>query len=365
MTSPFAFFGLIVGQEKPDEPGAAKTPCQTRRLLVSNDVQQALSREFEQQAAALSDPGLRPVPYDPGYKLEPREVFVVDATLAPPGTNGRATPQTLTLPPSLVAAVRAPQAAEIVDADVLRDGGLRSLCAARGTEADLMLIFQLFQQGQVIRRGNWRYLHVLDDARTFTSLDSDCLALANSAAAVYQGGSLYFRSAVTVRRFLDLDPLFHAATNRELKHFFGGALWAPVNLPVVLAQADDVIRRKVAEIEWRHNLTQVTPRVIQEVARRHDIALSLDAKGRLAVPAEKRDLKQLVRLLADDLLESPLTHWTYWSNSKRLAESKVARRAAARGSRAAVAARRPASQPGAGSASARGRVATARSAHVH
>lgn len=360
MTSPFAFFALVAGPETAADSGGAKAPCETHRLLVSSDVQQALSTEFERQAAELTDPGRKRVRYDPGYKLEPREVFVVDATLAPQEMIGRAGPKTLALPASLLAAVRNPQAAEIVDADVLRDGRLRSVCAARGAEGDLVLIFQLFQQGQVIRRGNWRYLHILDDTRTFTSLGGDCLALANSAAAVYREGQVFFASEATVRRFLDLGPLFHAATDRELKRFFKhGDLWAPLNLADILAQADDGMRHKIAEIEFRQNLAGLGPRDIQSVAKNHGIQVKLDASGRLVAPQEKRDLKTLLRFLADDLLESPLTHWWYWSNSKRRA-SRASLRAAARRSRLQTV-RQPSPEPRGVPAHVRSRVAAARS----
>lgn len=321
MTSPFAFFALVAGPRAATEPGAPKAPCETRRLLVSNDVQQALSREFERQAAELTHPDRTRVPYDPGYKLAAGEVFFVDASLAPQDTG----PHALALPTSLAAAVRAPNVAEIVDAAVLRDGRLRSLCAARGSEGEVALVFQLFQQSQVIRQGNWRYLHFLDDTRTFTSLDSECLALANSAAAVYQASRLFFASEATVRRFLDLGSLFHAATDRELAHFFAGSgLWAPVDLPALLGQADEQMRHAVAKIAFLENLAGVTPRAIQLVAQAHGIDVKRTA-GRLVVPQEKRELKSLIRILADDLLESPLTHWSYWSNSKRRITTPPAR----------------------------------------
>ena len=58
---------------------------------------------------------------------------------------------------------------------------------------------------------------------------------------------------------------------------------------------------------------------IIEVGRsKFGLSIELDEEnGKLVVPSSKREFKKLLRLLNDDLLESPLTQAKYETNSKR------------------------------------------------
>jgi len=55
---------------------------------------------------------------------------------------------------------------------------------------------------------------------------------------------------------------------------------------------------------------------IVKVAAQFDIQLPLEG-GRIVIPADKKQFKEVIRLLSDDVLESPLTGDRFVAASKR------------------------------------------------
>lgn len=328
----FTFFALVSESEE--------APHSVRALLVTSDVQKELSAHFaaladqfipprpvvtarrRKASASLRAATARVVKYDPGYTPGPHEVFRI---------------RNFPLPADIVMALKAPlpptlKAAEIEKARV------RSLFAARLRDNDdVEVLFQSFQQGQVISYSGWRHYFIEDG--TFTKMEHTCVAFAESLAAVYRDGTLYFKSDVTVRRFLDLNAFYRQATDGDIRHFMTRDLWEPKAAKTVKPFVDDVVRRKVAEIQFRGNLLGVSPARIRTKARQMGVPVTVHGSGRearLAAPQDKRHFKALLRLLADDFVESLLTRWRYLSNSKRLLSKAGAhrRREAARRLRA-------------------------------
>jgi hypothetical protein len=84
----------------------------------------------------------------------------------------------------------------------------------------------------------------------------------------------------------------------------------------IIAEADAPIRRKVALIADSKILESVTPTKIQKAAAAYGLALSVKS-GRLVIPANKKELKTILRFLEENYFTSELTGTRFLTSSKR------------------------------------------------
>jgi hypothetical protein len=87
-----------------------------------------------------------------------------------------------------------------------------------------------------------------------------------------------------------------------------------------LAVVDRPIRVKIASVRRRRTLEEHSAKEIRKAAQRFEFDVRTEGRGdqmRIVVPGDKKELKRLLRLLDDDLLESDLTGQKYEVNSKR------------------------------------------------
>lgn len=275
---------------------------EVRRVRLDRDAQQELSAMLREQARELVAEGLEVLDYDPGYTPD-EEVFRV------PG---------FPLPGYLEEALTAADALADLDTADAEEHRVRALLLAElpRDPASSTLLFQNFDSGQVLER-RWS---LVQDGRVFRRAERTTLVVGRRVTAVMVGGDLYFRSEHLVRRYLDVDRLFAEATDQDVAAFLAQPQLAAPELEGVLAMADRWVRRKVTSILRRGVLAEVPVAEIRRVGAEYDVAVEVVTTGgaeRIAVPAARRELKRLLRLLDEDLLLSTLTGHRFEVNSKR------------------------------------------------
>ena len=92
-----------------------------------------------------------------------------------------------------------------------------------------------------------------------------------------------------------------------------------------MANADSVVRKKIALLQQNHVLDDLSVNDIktvsddfnQHVADEHKIDIMINDEGKLVIPKEKQQLKELIRFLDEDYVTAPLTKRRCLTNSKK------------------------------------------------
>lgn len=275
-----------------------------RRIPLEQELQAELSREFRDERKALIPGDAEIIPYEPGYKPDD-EVFVLKRYPLPDYLKELAAPDGL---PSL-------QDSE------LEKGQVKSIFAVQlSNPRPIAMVFQNFNSGQIVRRGGRFKRYLLLEKGTFQNIDRNGLRLDDKATAVIDDGNLYFQSEHLVRRYLDLDSYFTDATDEEIESLLEDPAFVPTGHAVVINQADRWVRRKVTAIRKRAILNKVSVKEIVDVGKEFGVNVATsrdDGQERIVFPQEKKQIKDFLRLLDEDLLRSPLTEARYQVSSKR------------------------------------------------
>jgi hypothetical protein len=157
---------------------------------------------------------------------------------------------------------------------------------------------------------------VFFDPKGFKFNESTGILVGGGLDAMHEGGYLYFRSEHKVRRFLDIDRFFRAASDEEIGEFFSSKTFIVDDWEALKAAATTLLRRKLHAVLT--DPAAFTTEAIQEVGRRVNISIQLRA-GAIVVPTDRKGFREFVRIIDDDFLESVMDHRRlYFTNSKRL-----------------------------------------------
>lgn len=176
--------------------------------------------------------------------------------------------------------------------------------------------FQAVDNRNLLRAGGV----LLFGPKSFSVNRELAIAVSGRVDAVSAGKYLYFRNEHTVRRFLDIDHLFRAATDDELANLFAQKAFCEVELAAVKLVATEPLRRKLHFVLASGR--PIKPKVVQAVGDRVGQKVEI-RRGALVVPTERAAFREFVRILADDYLESlQYQEQVYLTTSKRRVNRK-------------------------------------------
>jgi len=277
------------------------TPAAPRvlRISLSRALQKGLVQSFKEQYARFEDADTESVDFDGDFKADESEIFVVKG---------------FDLHGDIRAALADPMSCALLNQATLGDDRIIGLMLGRSAKNSPEVYFQVFQRTQLITRERFS-LFLSGD--TFQRLKDPLLTLGENLVAVYRDNSLRFRSYVMLRRVLAVADLFRESTDKELEDFFSESCFDASQLGDLRQTSDQLIRRKVLILQQTGFLSDIDPKRVKKIGKRIDIPVSV-AKGKIVLPGSKKELKELIRLLADDYLESMYdTARCYQTNSKR------------------------------------------------
>jgi hypothetical protein len=160
---------------------------------------------------------------------------------------------------------------------------------------------------------------------TYKKLEEPGLMLQDKLTAHFHNGTLHFSSYHNTKRFLDLADYYREATDTDLNDFAATDLFAFEDAASFKEQADSIIRKKIALLQKNEVLRDITVTDIQNVANNfnaelpeeHHITITVNDDGKLVIPEDKKQLKELIRFLDEDYVTAPLTKRKCLTNSKK------------------------------------------------
>lgn len=291
-----------------------------RRVRVAKGVQHALEQEFEIQAEAFrthtehvpGNDGKREkvvlasesVDFFPLYSLpDNKQVFEI---------------KDFELDPFILQAARNPDSLQNLSLNEETIPQIRAFCVTCGTDKRPKVYFQSFDRRRVLQQGKYTFLQ---RGGTFAKLDEVGFTLGDGLQAIYDGGTLRFRSFAVVSRFLSLVKLFNEVSNEKIESVLDHELFHVENRDEAVQFSDTHMRKQYSAVIELGVLGKATPKEIANAANEFlDVALDtvrMDGKDRILFPKEKRDQKGLLALLTEGLYKGPLTGEKYQSNSHR------------------------------------------------
>jgi hypothetical protein len=270
-----------------------------RRLQLSADLQDAVAAYAEEWRQAFLGRDVETIPFDGRYTPDaPEEVLEV-------------TP--FVLPAVIVKAVDSPLSVEVLALDGDTPERVSALFVGSQMKHGPEVLLQAFDRRRFISTAG---LSIILSRGTFRRLTEPGLTLGPDASAAFSRGALRFRSYVEARRIFDLSAWYREATDEDVRAFGKSSSLAVANVDLLLAAADTWVRKRISLVLESKVLDRYTALQVSATAKSFGVTLTIES-GRLVVPADRAALKELLRVLDEDYLVSPLSDSRFLSTSKR------------------------------------------------
>lgn len=275
-----------------------------RRIPLTAALNTELAQLFaEQQAALLVDK--QAIAFTGSYNVAEGEIFTIAA---------------YPLPPAIGQAIGNPLTCPVLNLNT-ETHRIKALFSGTWSATNKAVNFQVFDAGKLLKRG----FTLIGSGDTYKKLDEPGLILQDKLTAHFHNGALYFNSYHNTKRFLDLADYYREATDTDLDAFAANELFAFEDETAFKDQADSIIRKKIALLQKNEVLKDITVTDIQAVANNfnaelpeeHHINITVNKDGKLVIPKDKKQLKELVRFLDEDYVTAPLTKRKCLTNSKQ------------------------------------------------
>lgn len=186
--------------------------------------------------------------------------------------------------------------------------GIFTGVAANGTK----VLVQRFSSHQILGRR----FSLLQHGNAFRRLSAPAFSLDTGLTCIVEGGKIKFRSFHKLRAIINLFEVYHAATDQEVQDFASHTHFEVADAAAFVAVADQTIRKLVHAISRSDVLGDYTVAQIETACGSVGLIVTIN-NGKLVMPADRAEIKKLLRFLDDGLYQAPLTGVRYVTNSKR------------------------------------------------
>lgn len=275
-----------------------------RRIPLTAELRQELATMFQGQQAIFLDEQ-QAIEFTGSYNVDHGEIFTIaDYPLPEVISDAIANPLTC-------------QALNLSN----ETHKIKALFSGIWSDQSRLINFQVFDSGKLLKTG----FTLIGSSDNYKKLEEPGLILQDKLTAHFDNGTLYFTSFHNTRRFLDLADYYQEATDNDLDTFAASELFALEDESTFKTNADSIIRKKIALLQKNNVLQDLQVSDIQNVANNfnqelpeeHHINIQLDDDGKIVIPADKKQLKELVRFLDEDYVTAPLTKRKCLTNSKK------------------------------------------------
>jgi len=291
--NPTNLFALVDDEDSP-----------VRRIPLTAALNIELAELFaEQQATLLGDK--QQLEFTGSYNVDEGEIFTIAEYL---------------LPPAISEAISNPLTCQMLNLNT-ETHRIKALFSGVWSAAHKVVNFQVFDTGKLLSRG----FTLIGSGDTYKKLEEPGLILQDKLTAHFSNGTLHFTSYHNTKRFLNLTDYYREATDTDLDAFAETELFAFEDEASFKSHADSVIRKKIALLQKNEVLKGITVVDIQTVANNfnaelpeeHHISININDDGKLLIPRDKKQLKELIRFLDEDYVTAPLTKRKCLTNSKQ------------------------------------------------
>ena len=269
-----------------------------RRVQLDGSIQDQVESIFTAQANSFFAGVDEEIQFDGRWKPDENQILTIDAT---PET--RVFQETLNSNPNSI---------EPLDLANFYSVGVKALFSADSKSDDGRILVQRFTASQVLDR---KFALVLA-GNSFRRLTENAFALPSSLAFVIDEDVIKFKSFSNLRAILDVLEVYRAATDEDLQEFAQHPSLQVADVDDFVQASDQITRKLITGVLASGVLDAHSPAQIKEVAAGTHLSLSVE-DGRIVLPAERRELKEVLQFLDESRYNGPLSGRTFVANSRR------------------------------------------------
>lgn len=263
-----------------------------KRISVQQSLQRELTEVFRNQAEEFLNDDTERIPFDPSFKCGEDHVFEIPD---------------FELSEALSAATKFPTQCDCIALSPVP--AIKSILSARHDQSTdtTTIYFQAFRTTRMLGAGG---LSLLQTGNTFKKLSDAGFTLDTKLVAVFEAGTLLFRSFSAVNAFLDLKDYFTDATDSDVSAVLDHSLLCVEDSEKTLSMLDTTMRRRFAAIQISGILDNITARKSVNKAKDFDLALATrrhDGRDAIVFPSDKKTAKRFLTFLVEEYYFGVLT----------------------------------------------------------
>jgi hypothetical protein len=239
--------------------------------------------------------------FDPGYQLQEGECFIIEG---------------FAIPDDLKSACAQPVSAERLNKDHLGDLPIKSIVGYDFNEGKERIFFQNFDSRRVLVPGKGLNIFAIADASTFKELDTPVVLLDAHLSAIWDKGTLKFKNFNNAKKIFDLTSYFTEATDEQIEDFVAHSFIACESKDKLMKICTAWSRKKIALILRGKVLDKMTAESARAAAKAVNYEVPMDG-DKIKLPTDKKELKELLQFLDEDVYIGPISHRKLLSSGKR------------------------------------------------
>lgn len=293
MTAQQNFFAFIKG-----DSGS----CQIKRIRVNQQLQIELVKIFEAQRVGFEKGVDTEVPFNGDWKPGSNEVLTID---------GIAESKMM----SDAINVNASSFSDVNIANFVSEP-IKAIFTGVTTGGLTKVLVQKFSSRQALSL-NQLPLIKMQTGNTFVKMAEDVFTIDNKLVAVIESNRTKFKSFHNARMVFELSGFYREATDDDLTKMAQHASIEIADLARFIAEADSQVRKMVHAIDRSGLLDNYSiGQVSTAAAGFPDIPVVVN-NGKILLPENKKELKEVLHFLLEDIYKGPLSGSDYLTNSKR------------------------------------------------
>jgi len=280
-----------------------------QRIDMAGDLQQEMSRTFQEQSVEFTGEGVEKTPFCVTYTPSPDAI----TKIAP-----------FEVTPMLQRGIDKPQEFQKIQMPFTEDGPVVKAVlgiddgSATGVKG---FYFQHFDRSHILQKGRWFVFR----SGMFEQIADPGVTISNRLTAVIINQELLFRTYSRTNQFLDLSSYFREASDTDIRSILRHPKFLMSDPEVVIQMCRPAMRKKFSAILYSKVLDneRATPDRIQDGMKTYfhvklDVKIDKEAgQRRLVFPHEPADVGMLLEYLTDGVYTSHLTGEPRTSNSHR------------------------------------------------
>lgn len=271
-----------------------------KRVRLDADVQREVTDLFHNQYIDFRHNVDYERPFDGAWKADEDEILTFD------------------IPPSAQPIVDATHAnvisAEVLDTSAFSEESIKALFTIVRYDDALRILIQRFTARQLL---DHKFVLTLD-RNTFNRLSKPGFTLDTSLTCIIENGKIKFKSLQKLRSIIDVAEIYREATDVEVREFALHSKFSVGDVDRFVADADQIIRGLISSIVADGVLDKSDLVTIKKAARETNLLIAIE-NSKIVMPAQKKEVKALLRFLNESRYAGPLSRTPYITNSRRRA----------------------------------------------
>lgn len=174
-------------------------------------------------------------------------------------------------------------------------------------------VFQHFDSRKIISN---RGISLFYNQNTYSRVDRRGISINGTLTAVFTQNQLYFHSYFNTKKIFDLNEYYEEATAEDIENFIGSEMLDFSPIEDFDEYLNSTSRKKIKSIQMSGILNNHTIPDIILKAGTFNINLSANDDGKLIIPTDKTEMRNLLRFLDEDYFETSITGTKCITNSK-------------------------------------------------